>query len=110
MKEITSRASSKFLNYISDNIMVFDDRSQNRNSFQNDYISSLQRSNQTITSVSHWKQSPEGLDAAIMSQFLKPGVLKEMLQRKPSEHRIARPEQNENPLQVSKNRLSVNSV
>ncbi len=98
MKEITSRASSKFLNYISDNIMVFDDRSQNRNSFQNDYISPLRRSDQTITSVSHWKRSPEGLDAAIMSQFLKPGVLKEMLQRKPSEHRLARPAQDETPL------------
>lgn len=35
---MTSRASSKFLNYISDNIMIFDDKSQNRDSFRNDYI------------------------------------------------------------------------
>lgn len=73
----SSEADSRFLNYISDNILVLKD-SERRISFRNDYKERLQEVGsvrQSTSSSGSWKRSREGLDAALMSRYLKKEVV-----------------------------------
>ena len=64
----SSDRGSTFLHFISDNILMAE-TSEDRSSFGTDYGKTTRESK-----ISMWQQSPEGLDAALVSQYLSDSV------------------------------------